>query len=270
MNVDSALINHCLFNGVGVYFQLQKALNRTEFTRITRVFQDRENVVLKDEVVEAHWSGLQQRMEGKARWDTIAPLIDPQGDRSKMRLAYLSQNNLDNILQKRPYVAFSVSGIKYLVEVFNPQNELGIPYQGAGEPVVVLVLKGERIENVRDNLIENQDFYSIIKEVFGILGPSKIVGATSADIATVMRNYHEGKVSASTSLWSFLFQFQVMRLPKPMGDVTLKRYFNKFEQWEDGWFLLQIKNGIDFYVRQRSVDAAKVLGMIAIDEIVEN
>jgi len=267
MSMDFTLTCHCLFNGVGIYFQLPKGMSRPEFACILKVLAEKGTLVLRDEVVESYWRGLQQRMEGNARWDMIAPRIDPQDDRSKMRAAYLSQNRIENIVEKRPYVAFTINGITYLVEVFNPQNELCITYHGAGEPVVVLMMRGEKFETLNQKLFENPDFYSIIREIAAILSPRKIVGMTSASVARLIRSYREGKVDPATNPWSFLEQFQVMRLPKPVGDVTLNRYFKKFERWEDGWVLLQVKEGIDFIVEQRCFDAAKVLDMTAIEEL---
>lgn len=65
----------------------------------------------------------------------------------------------------------------------------------------------------------------------------------------------------------FFFPLHVMTLPKPIGEVTLKRYFKHFEQWKNGRYLLQVRNGLDAMLGREYSDAAAILGMTAVQDL---
>ena len=58
-----------------------------------------------------------------------------------------------------------------------------------------------------------------------------------------------------------LFFVSVVKLPKPVGDVALNRYFKCFQRWDRDRVLLQVNEGLDAEMSTRGADAAKLLGM---------
>jgi hypothetical protein len=264
LNDEFQPINHCLFKGIIIFFVLPKELDREQFGKSLGLLQQLAQTTLADDKVHAYWTALLERMSGASRWDKVSPTVVESSDPEWRRREFLSHNDVDNIPQKRPYVTFSISGIKYVLDVFNPRNELGIQYPGAGQPVLALVMQEEEYGNVGARLAENMAFYEIVRGLASICEAKQIVGMNSGDLASMMRAYYEGNISASTDPWSFLFPMQVMKLPKPIGTVTLTRYFKKTENWGNDRLLLQIKNGIDFTINRHNADAAKILGMVPV------
>jgi hypothetical protein len=260
-------INHCLFKGILVLFILPKELDRDQFGRSVGLLQQHAQVAVTDDHIAAYWNALLERMSGASRWDKVSPMVTEGSDPEWLRRAFLSQNNVDNIPQKRPYVAFSISGIRYVLDVFNPRNELEIQYPGAGEPVLALVMQEEEYGNVGARLVENVAFYAIVRGLASTCQAKQILGMNSGDLASMMRAYHERNISVSTDPWSFLFPIQVMKLPRAIGTVSLARYFKKTEDWEDDRLLLQVKNGIDFTINRHNADAAKMLGMVPVQDL---
>lgn len=182
-------------------------------------------------------------------------------DLDSQRAYGLSRQIVKNVLTRRPYVGFTINSITYAIEVFNPRDELGLGYLGAGDPVVVLLLGEGTFGTVQNQLIKNEQFYSILRQFTEILNPKTAVGLNPATLATLMRAYQEKRASSSVNPWSFFFALSVMQLPKPVGDVSLKRYFKRFEQWDQGRVLLQVNDGLDATLSTRGADAAKLLGM---------
>jgi hypothetical protein len=178
-----------------------------------------------------------------------------------------SQFAVANILRERPHVGFTVEQICYVIEVFNPRDELGLEYAGAGEPIVALLLKETQFGAVQYRLTENTSFYSIIKDFAEVLEPETVVGMNGANLGTLMFAYQEGRLTRKVRPWSFLFPLHVRPLPKPVGDVTLRRYFRHFEQWKDGRYLLQVRNGLDAMLGREYTDAAAILGMTAVQDL---
>jgi hypothetical protein len=257
-------INHCLFGGILIFMVMPRELERGQFEKCVGRLQKKAKVQLSNDAVVAYWHAIEERMTGMARWDRFCPMIDREQD---FVGHFRSQNDIDNIHLKKAYPVFSISGIKYLIDVFNPRNELGIQYPGAGQPVLALLMKEESYGNIFDRLAENAEFYEIVRELSSICEAERIVGMNSGSLATLMRAYYENRIDRTTDPWSFLFPLNVMKLSKPIGDIALKRYFKKIEDWGDGRLLLQVKPGIDFTLNRQNADAAKLLGMVAVQDL---
>jgi hypothetical protein len=260
--LSTADLVHCLFRDCGIYFPLSRNFRFEDFTALLNFLRTKASVDLSAEQEARYWEALSQRMEGKSRWDQIAPqVIRKRDDRDSQRDYYLSLQFVENILKRRPYVGFTINSVTYVIEVFNPRDELGLGYAGAGGTVVALLLGEGEFGTVQNQLIKNEQFYSILRQFTEILDPKTAVGLNPATLATLMRAYQEKRASSSVSPWSFFFPLSVMQLPKPVGDVSLKRFFNRFEQWDQGRVLLQVNDGLDATLSTRGADAAKLLGM---------
>ncbi|HWX53534.1 MAG TPA: hypothetical protein VN176_02965 [Verrucomicrobiae bacterium] len=268
LSSEELCLIHCLFRDCGIYFPLSRDFRFEDFTALLRILRVRASADLSAGQEEKYWEAINQRMEGKSRWDQVAPqIIRRDDDPGSQRGYYLSQHTVENILRRRPYVGFTIDSITYAIEVFNPRNELGLDYAGAGEPVVALLLGETTFGTVQNQLIKNQQFYSILKEFTDTLNPQIAVGMNPATLATLTLGYHRKQVSSSVRPWSFLFALNVMKLPKLVGDVALRRYFKCFQRWDPERVLLQVNPGLDPYLSTTYSDAAKLLGMKAVHEL---
>lgn len=262
MGLSDEDLCHCLFADCGIYFPLARDFGFEDFTALLRILRGNASLDLSPEQEARYWETLQQRMEGKSRWDQIAPRIIPKDDDLNSQRQYgLSRHTVKNILRQRTYVGFTIDSITYVIDVFNPRNELGLEYVGAGEPVIALLLGEVQWGTVQMHLIKNEQFYSILREVTEALNPRIAFGMNPATLATLMMAYNRKQADSAVSPWSFFFPLSVMELPKHVGDVALKRYFKRFEHWDRERVLLQVNDGLDAYLSTRSADAAKLLGM---------
>ena len=264
---DFNLINHCLFKNMLVLFLLPHELRREQFAQCIETLASRGHRRPTPEELDNYWEAFRLRMRGESRWDKVSPPIVPESTDDWRRRKHLSENTVENIPQKRTYLLFSISGIKYVLDVWNPRNELGVDYPGAGEPVLALVLAEEAYGNVQDRLAENTDFYDIIRGIGSICEARKIIGMNSGNLSSLMRAYIEKSIDMSSDPWSFLFPLQVLQVHKHVGYVALKRYFMKVEDWGDGRLLLQVKTGIDYTINRQNADAAKLLGVTAVQDL---
>lgn len=264
MDTDFQLINHCLFKNVLVLFVLPEPLTREQFERCIRVLQEKAGVEVTKESLDSYWRELEHRMSGNARWDLLSPPVDHKKD----FVGYSrSIQKFENILARRLYKAFAVAGIQYLLEVFNPRNELGVNYPGAGAPVLTLLMKAEAYGTIDDRLCEHTEFYDILRQIAGICSAKQIVGMNSANLTNLIGAYLDKYLDPSTDPWSLLFPLQVRELAKHIGDVALSRYFTKVEDWGDGRLLLQVKPGIDYSINRQNTDAAALLGTTAVQNL---
>jgi len=253
---------HCLFGDCGIYLPLSRDFRAEDFSALLKILQIKASIDLTAEQEARYWDALSQRIEGKSRWDQVAPRIIPKDDDLDSQRQYgLSRHVVRNILTRRPYVGFTVDSITYVIEVFNPRNELGLDYVGAGETVIALLLGESEFGKVQRQLIKNELFYRILREFTEVLNSRIAVGMNPSTLATLMLAYQEKRVSPSISPWSFFFALSVMKLPKPVGDVALNRYFKCFQRWDRDRVLLQVNEGLDAELSTRGADAAKLLGM---------
>jgi len=111
-------------------------------------------VDLSAEQEARYWEALSQRIAGKSRWDQVAPrVVRKDDDLDSQRQYGLSTQIVKSILTPRPYVGFTINSITYVIEVFNPRDELGLHYVGAGDPVVALLLGESTFGTVQNQLI---------------------------------------------------------------------------------------------------------------------
>jgi hypothetical protein len=261
MSLSPGDLLHGLFADPGVYFPLARDFTFEDFTSLIGILQLKASVKPTAEQIANYWAALKQRMEGKLRWNQIAPFELATDDPASQRRAFLSRHTVQNILSKRPYVGFTIDSITYIIDVFNPRDELHLHYAGAGEPVLVLLLGESQWGKVQMQLVRNEQFYAVLREFIQILNPRIAVGMHPSTLATLMLAYRNKQVDSSVSPWSFFFALSVMKLPKPVGDVALKRYFKCFQRWDQDRILLQVNEGLDADLSTRAADAAKLFGM---------
>lgn len=149
MSEELARLSHLLFRDGAVFFINRTQFQRPQFDSLVQVLQSKAEVDLESSRRELYWRALEERLEGSARWDTICPFVPVSQDIESQKLYRSSQFTVANILRERPHVGFTVEKICYVIEVFNPRDELGLGYAGAGEPIVALLLKETQFGSVR-------------------------------------------------------------------------------------------------------------------------
>ena len=270
-------------------FALGDQMTRAQFDAALAVLVSRDATPVSRDTVESHWSALEQRWTGTRRWDAVVPREDLQMVMSlKSREAYLTYLTTlllaDSLAIRSGYVAPVVDGVRYTIDYFNPANELKMPYQGAGEPVLALLLQNAASGPGKPNLVRDQlpaSFYDILRELYCALTPGRICGNHS--IYSLMAAYDDGRANPAISPWSFLHKIQLLREPPipidgstefdldPENPRARQRFPLGFvEQYEPGRVLIKARpGGLDGMMAPEEIVVAKALGMHSIIELVE-
>jgi hypothetical protein len=222
-------------------------------------------------------------MAGKSRWDVVVPRLTEQVEFVEaMKQMRERAQTVENVLRLRQFVGSRAEGLRYTLDVFNPMNELGMPYRGAGEPVVALLMQGLESEPgpLTNGLCENRTFYAILKDLDRILNPEHVCGHRS--LMSLLTAYLEGRVDSSYRPWEFLFPLHVLTNPPiPLSSETRipgtlvgmlpgsEVKLSKVEDWGDGRVLIQTRPGLDAMIGWEYFAVAKALGMVAVQQLVE-
>ena len=266
-----------------VYFVLRQPLEKGTFLWVLRALEARAGRSDADSTPQDHWEALQKRMTGRNRWDTLAPpYTGPLRTGEDGRRKAAAQQTVRNIQRLRRYSGYTIQGLQYTVDLFNPGNELEAPYAGAGEPVFALLLQGLEPEPgpISLHLAENSTFYEILKDLDGILHPEYVCGTYS--MMSVLCAYLDGRIDPTYRPWEFLFPLHVLKDPAipltsetrisgrlvgmlPGKEVKLA----KVEDWSGGRVLIQTRPGLDAVIAWEYFAVAKALGMTPVQQLVE-
>jgi hypothetical protein len=195
-----------------------------------------------------------------------------------------SSQTVQNILRMRPFMGYAIEGIRYTFDWFNPSNELEMPYEGAGEPVLALLFQSADPPalgpgRIRDRLVENRAFYEVIQDIDGILRPRHVCGTYS--LMSVLCAYLEGRADPAHRPWEFLFPLHVLQ-GSPIRLTMQTRFYGesigmmkdrswtlaRVEEWSEGRVLVQIRRGIDQDIAPEYFAVAKALEMIPVQQLV--
>lgn len=285
--MDEEKLRHVL-PGHAVYFVLKSALERESFMWVLRSLESRAGRRETEATPEDHWAAIQDRVAGRSRWDSVAPTYSgplPIRSLDDARRLDAGRQTVENILRLRPFAGFMIEHIRYTVDVFNPASELGIPYAGAGEPVIALLFQSadppaHGPARIRDRLAENQSFYEVLRDLDGILRPECVCGTYS--LMSVLCAYREGRADSGRRPWGFLFPLHVLQSPPIRlsketrfdgGSIGMMkgRYWNlaRVEEWSEERVLIQIRRGLDQGIAPEYFAVAKALGMIPVQQLVE-
>jgi hypothetical protein len=257
-------LRHVLHLAPAVFFVLRSELTRSQFDQLTREL-DRAGSADSVATVEDHWKALQERMKGFRRWDKLTlRYTGPLDGGENMRRYVNSLHSVQNIITQRSYTAYTIDGVQYVVDVFNPANELELPYARAGEAVLALLLDNSI---VRDRLDTVESFYAIVRRFDSILQPEYVRGTYS--MAAVAFAYMENRIPVSTRPWELLFPLSVLSREHIPKALDLQSLFTRVESWAEERVLLQVMKGFDSALWPAYVRAARALNMTAVQEIVE-
>ncbi len=287
MTWDKQDLAHVLHYTAAVHFVLPRPLHRDAFLWALHALESRAGRSLTAVTAEEHWQAVEERMAGRSRWDAVVPRYRgplKTGDDFKRQAA--TTQSVENILRHRRFTAYAIDDIRYTVDLFNPSNELAMPYAGAAEPVIVLLFHGMEPPStsypaiVRDRLFENKSFYEILKDLDGILHPEQVCGTYS--MMSVLWAYLEGRVDPSYRPWEFLFPLHVLKdAPIPLTPETRisgrlvgmlpgkEVKLAKVEDWGGGRVLIQVNPGLEANISWEYFAVAKALGMTPVQELVE-
>jgi hypothetical protein len=256
-------LKHVLHLDAGVYFVLPKPLAREAFLEAVACLR-RIGTPEGEVSAEDFW----RRLAGRPRWDKVVPRYRgalSTGEELKRHRATFQ--TIPNIVQLRGYASFRCGDISVTLDVFNPENELELPYLGGGEPVVVLLLRGLEPGIVHTHLTDREDVYRALRELDVILQPSFVGGIFSW--APLAFAYDDGRLEPSIRPWTFLFQLTT--LPEnefPVDDPRARELFRKIERWPRGRLLVQVRGGLEAGLGPEYPRAARLVGRTAVQELV--
>lgn len=180
------------------------------------------------------------------------------------------------IAEVRGYSWQECDGIQYVLDVFNPANELQLPYQGAGESVLTLQLaditnawphiRVQRLP-VRDRLVEIASFYSILGDLTRVLKPERTCGGTF--LGRVMLAYAAGRVEPALRPWNLLWTLQAIDASAVavLPAAAVAKHFAKVMPVPGtNATLLQVVPGFDSVMSREYEDAARLMRMTAVTE----
>jgi len=282
MSLSGKHLAHVL-HSYAVYFVLRRPLERASFLEILSSLESRAGKADTAVTAEAHWNALLVRIAGLSRWDSVAPQYtgETKSVEGWRKLAATVQS-IENIVRLRPFSGYTIEGLRYTVDVFNPANELELPYWKAGEPVLALLFQGLVREPgpISLRLLENEPFYEIVKDIERILSPEFVCGTYS--MMSVLWAYLDGRVDPEYRPWEFLYPLHLLKGPSipltpetriggeavgmmPGKSVKLARV----EEWGDDRVLIQIRPGLDAIIGWEYFAVAKALGMVPVQQLME-
>jgi len=260
-----------------LFFTLRQEIDRERFYAIVDTLE-RHAGPSQGASREGHWAALKERIAGHSPWSSLVPAAEKVPETLEERNAWARGLQVPSrMLKERPYTSYVIDEIQYVVDVFNPQNELGLGYVGAGNPVLALLLgevtlgppqRAFQPLPVRDRLVEIASFYRILEDLMALLSPQKVCGG--AYLLRVMLAYHSGEISPLTSPWDLLWtltsvrQSEVAAIPKD----ELRAAFSKIvEIPATSMTLLQVVPGFDSVMSREYTRAARLLKRTAVTEV---
>jgi hypothetical protein len=277
---------HVLHHAYAVHFTLARPLEKDAFFWALSALRARAGADGVTGDAEQHWGAIERRLRCEDRWDRLVKRPGDSLGRVEAAIkARTTSQTVQNILRERPFTGYTIEGLHYTLDVFNPRNELEMPYQGAGEAVITLLFLSTDPPSVgpariRDRLVENASFYEILKDLDGILRPEHVCGTYS--MMSVLCAYLEGRVDPARRPWDFLFPLHVLKDPpipltpatrisgRPVGMLPGKEVkLARVEDWGGGRVLIQTMPGLDPVIGWEYFAVAKALGMTCVQQLVE-
>lgn len=279
MSLSGQELRHNLHVASAVFFRLPHEIDREAFRAALDLLEEHAGPSQTASRQE-HWAALERRVAGRSPWNTIVTGLMKAPERMEERAIWAEGvQAVGKIVEKRRYTSYVVEGIQYVVDVFNPRNELDLSYAGAGEPVFALLLGeitgdpkqvGFRPLPIRDRLAEVDSFYRILEGLVVLLRPEKVCGGNY--LVRVMMAYHDGKLSPETSPWDLLWTLTSVK-PAEIAEIprgSLQKAFCRIMEIPAASLtLLQVVPRFDSVMSREYGPAARLLGRTAVTEVGE-
>lgn len=262
---DDDDLKHLIHQAPGVFYVLDRPLDESALVELSDRLKVRaENVTGRP---QDHWNVLQDRMSGRLPWTSVVqrprgPYSTPQQILDLQRTTH----SVSNMLRLLPFAAYTIDGLDYVIDVFNPVNELELPYPTAGEPVVAILLRGDN-QVIQRGLIGRNTFYEVLVDIDRVLAPRFVCGTHS--MAAVAFAYKRGALDPITSPWSLLYQLTILWDDLIETDrAQLAKHFKVVRPWPKGRTLFQVQDGLDAELALEYVEAAELLHMTAAQQLI--
>jgi hypothetical protein len=258
MNIDPEDVKHWVQQAPAVLFGARQALDQRLFLRAIDFLLEQAGRGDTDAGRTDHWRAVEHRLRGASRWDSLVPRFAggfTTGDDVRHHID--SQHSVRNILKFRPYTAATVNGIQFVLDVFDPAGELGIPYKDAGAPVLALLMQGTTRLAVNDELASNERFYEIVAGIDAIVDAHHVIGNFS--MVNTMMAFNSGALSPMLSIWDLFYQLVTVPAIDAPPRQALERLFERVDAFSRDRLLLQLTKGFDFIVRDEYAVAADML-----------
>jgi len=258
-----------------VFFVLKSSLTRELFYELLAIFETvggpPENSISR----EQFWDAIKERSQGTNRWDTIVPRYTGSTEGDGLIAFHASKNSVENIPKHRAYPSYVVDEIRYVVDLFNPANELELSYRGAGEPVVALMLSNAMSKwvpypvPVRDRLRDIPSFYRILDGFVTVLEPERVCGGFYIVSAAMAYQHAKEKLPEEVRPWDFLWTLNVFDVARVEGieRSDLDRTFARVLDLSNGQILLQVMPGLDSIMGREYTFASRLLKMTPVTEL---
>lgn len=263
--LDADRLKHALPRAFSVLMPLDGPLSVDHVAAIFDVFSRLGGGASTQDDVKRQWASLTERVD--TPWEAIEPVFaDPPGQDPDWGMKRRrSAQSFENVSLRRGYRVFRCHDVEWLVDLFNPNSELGIDYAGAGEPVVSLLFKPA----VRAGGPFPSSFIEVVTGVDAALSPAAVVGCAS--VAGVMFAYRDGRMPRDVSPWRLLHSLTVVRRSECLvSDTELAQTFSIVTSAPRDRMLLQLDStfGPEHRVA-RCRAAARLVGRVAADEVLE-
>jgi hypothetical protein len=278
MGRDLGDLRHDLHWSPGVFFKLRDQPNEAQLGAVLDVFEKDVGPNIGASPRE-HWQALQRRIRGETPWHAVVPAYTGELETIEGRKAWGSTVQTGvRIAEKRPYAAYVRDGIHYVVDVFNPTDELGLAYATAGEPVLTVQMSDitadptlvfQRLP-IRDRLGEIESFYRLLMDLIVLLKPERVVGGTYLGrlmLAYAQNRPHPSKASSPWDLLWTLTGVDRERLAGTTMDQIASHFWRAIQVESYHPILLQVVPRFDSVMGTEYVRAARLLGMTSVTEL---
>ena len=288
-------LKHDLPLSAQVFFVLADELTKTRAVKAWRCIAEGAGDNNGGSFEEA-WARLERRASDGERWSTVVPW--PEGDRRDLGVLLARKDAahcLKNIERVRGLPAWSLGGLRFGLDLFNPSGELGLGYPGEGETVVTLLMEREDGGVIRD-LASNEEVWRLLRALHRVFEPRRLCGTWS--IAGYVLAHSEKRVM-ERSPWDYMFPLDLLRKPRHISDrerlatgndgtstndsllllwpvlldpkfskAPMSQLFGRVEVWDEENVVVLVSDGFDGVVRPQYNEAAQVLGMTSIVELI--
>lgn len=276
--LDDLLLRHNLHWSPGLFLRLGEDLTEGQFYSVMEILE-RHAGPNRGAKPADHWLALKERVLGRSRWDTVVPVYRGDLRVAEGRKEWGGTVQLASRMSgKRPYSAFERDGILYVLDVFNPANELELDYRGAGEPVLTLQL-GETTADprlvhqslpIRDKLGEIDSFYRILVDLVRALRPKRLVGGDYLGRVILAYRTPKGRLARTVSPWDLLWTLTAVDRERLSG-LTAEEIGRHF--WRaisiEGYssVVLHLVPRFDSVMGAEYIRGARLLGMRSVAEV---
>jgi hypothetical protein len=260
---DPAALEHNVASTPAVYFLLARPVDEVMFQSVIQILEEASGTRVSQASVRQHWDALTQRIAGSSRWDSIMPLpVVSVDDPDRIDKLTAAAQTFDNILKMRGYVPFVINGLRFTIDVFNPQNELELPGWSDEWSVLALMFAPTRPggrSTLRD-LASSEPFYDLLLRMDNVVHPLSICGTFS--LASMVHALHDRRMHSAQTLWEVLYPLTVVpQTSNTPSHALLSSHCAVVRSWPRNRILLQVNPGFHRTMDEAYARVAEMVGL---------